>query len=355
MAAVVTVLSWRFSASSVPLIFKVGQRAVEGRIGIYYSAQAHQELALRFSDGTLIALDPGASARVQRTDPQGATVSLESGSARVKVVPRSRALWQIAAGPYVVEVTGTAFRISWGPETRVLEIHMESGSVRVQGPGIESGVTVKESQHFTSQASAKLTQLGTWSARPGQEPQGIAATGARGEEPSPVRPAPTRLKVTDEPADAPANWTKLAAKSRYADIVRAAEERGINSVLLNASSEALVALADAARFSRKPEVARRALAAQRERFAGSAGAADAAFVLGRMDDDAGNAVTALVWYERYLAEAPSGHFVAEAYGRRMLALRKTGNRSESRVAAQEYLSRFPNGPYGSVAQELSAP
>ncbi|HEY3233142.1 MAG TPA: hypothetical protein VGJ84_00405, partial [Polyangiaceae bacterium] len=88
---------------------------------------------------------------------------------------------------------------------------------------------------------------------------------------------------------------------------------------------------------------------------GSAGAADAAFVLGRMDDDAGNAVTALVWYERYLAEAPSGHFVAEAYGRRMLALRKTGNRSESRVAAQEYLSRFPNGPYGSVAQELSAP
>jgi predicted TPR repeat methyltransferase len=116
-----------------------------------------------------------------------------------------------------------------------------------------------------------------------------------------------------------------------------------------------VALADAARFSSRAELARRALISVRQRFAATPAAADAAFVLGKMEDDTGQRATALAWYDRYLTEAPSGHFAAEALGRRMLALRALGNASASRQAAEEYLHRFPDGPYVSVAQELSAP
>jgi len=58
------------------------------------------------------------------------------------------------------------------------------------------------------------------------------------------------------------------------------------------------------------------------------------------------------WYDTYLAEAPRGHFAAEAFGRKMVAISKQSGRSAARETAAEYLKRFPAGPHASVAREL---
>jgi hypothetical protein len=78
-------------------------------------------------------------------------------------------------------------------------------------------------------------------------------------------------------------------------------------------------------------------------------------LLGRMADDAGNAATAVGWYERYLNETPNGSLAAEATGRRLLSMRHLGDPENTKRAAQEYLDRFPSGAYAAMAHEIVGP
>ena len=119
------------------------------------------------------------------------------------------------------------------------------------------------------------------------------------------------------------------------------------------SSDDLAALADAARYRRQDDLARRALDAQRRRFQGTPRAADAAFFLGRLDEKVGaGLVHALRWYDRYLEEAPGGSYAAEALGRKMVAVRDLYGVAQARTVADEYVRRFPRGSYAGAAQAL---
>jgi TolA-binding protein len=142
----------------------------------------------------------------------------------------------------------------------------------------------------------------------------------------------------------------LAAKGQYDEILAQADRRGVDRLLSAGGLEELWVLADAARVRGDLGKARRSLAAIRQRFAGTTQAATAAFLIGRMSE--GSPAAAVFWHETYLAEAPSGRFAPEAYGRRMVALRKSGNEAAARQAASAYLKSFPKGPYAGVAREM---
>ena len=130
---------------------------------------------------------------------------------------------------------------------------------------------------------------------------------------------------------------------------------GLDQVLAHRPLDQLVALADAARYVGRADVARRAMNAERTRFASSEAARTAAFMLGRVSDDVDHApASALVWYERYLQEAPRGRFAPEAMGRRMVALEHAGRHSDARTAAQDYLARYATGPYNGPATAILA-
>ena len=73
-----------------------------------------------------------------------------------------------------------------------------------------------------------------------------------------------------------------------ARVLTEADAHGLDKTLLEVDSPALVALADAAHYSGRPEVAARALLAQRQRFADTPPAQAAAFLLGRLADDMGD-------------------------------------------------------------------
>ena len=99
-------------------------------------------------------------------------------------------------------------------------------------------------------------------------------------------------------------------------------------------------------------MARRALHAQRRRFPGSARATDAAFFLGRLDENGGGLARALHWYDRYLEESPDGSYTAEALGRKMIAVRELSGPAAARDVAEEYVRRFPRGSYAGAARAL---
>ena len=120
-----------------------------------------------------------------------------------------------------------------------------------------------------------------------------------------------------------------------------AEHEGIDDCVAACPVEALAALADAARYGRRPDLAHRLLLATRDRFPDSTPAHTAAFLLGRMAAGA----AAIDCYDRYLAESPEGAYAAEALGRKMMAIERLGDRLRARRIAAEYRTRFPAGAY----------
>jgi transmembrane sensor len=335
--ALALVVWQRFGSGRDALAFTVGPDVRDGQVGLYYAATADAELPLRFSDGSVVLVQPRGGVRVHRTATREVALFVETGRAQFDVVHREGARWDVAAGPYTVNVTGTAFDLDWDPETRKFGLAMRSGSVTVRGPGIETGVVVKDAERFASQVTVDVERPATPT---GAAPSAVPEPATSVRAPSIKPPAPKA-----EPS-----WAELLAKGEYGSIVRAAEERGVDRTNAEASADELRVLADAARFSGRSALAQRALLAVRSRFPGTKAATGAAFVIGRQFDGSGDMRSAVTWYDRYLAEG--GPLAAEAAGRKMLALRRMGDSAASRTAAADYLKRFPAGPYAQQARTI---
>ena len=157
-------------------------------------------------------------------------------------------------------------------------------------------------------------------------------------------------------ARALAHWRGQLAAGHARAVVSDAERMGTGRVLESVGSEDLAVLADAARYVGDEELARRAFLAQRRRFSSSSRAAEAAFLLGRLEDESGpGPERALAWYDLYLREAPGGAYAAEALGRKMMVLERARHHEEASAIAVDYLRRFPRGSYAHAAEVLVGP
>ncbi|WP_437930639.1 FecR domain-containing protein [Sorangium sp. So ce291] len=374
--------------------------AVEGApvaAGGYISAAAGDEARLRFTDGTTVALSPGSALRVAEVEATGARMLLEHGRASLRVTPRPKARWSVEAGPFAVLVTGTAFDVSWTRGDGTLRVDLHEGSVTVRGPLAPDGLPLRAGQRLVARlregdvqissadaasaagpaqggpSSAQAAQPGAaqpGAAQPGGDdsaagPGDAAEPGAEGDagaarpegsraEGAPAGTPPDGGAAAADGAAAP-SWAKRVAAGDFGSVLAEAEQRGLGGVLDRGSLDDLVALADAARYARRGDVAQRALTATRKRFPGTSHGKAAAFLLGRMVDDGGSPGAALAWYDAYLAESPGGPFAAEALGRKMVAVERTSGRAAARPLAELYLKRHPRGAHAPVARDLVKP
>ena len=120
-----------------------------------------------------------------------------------------------------------------------------------------------------------------------------------------------------------------------------------------ATCKELLILADGARlFDRTPR-ALTALRVLRQRFPSSPEAATAAFTMGRIAFEQSHAYSdAVRWFATYLREQPSGPLMGDAFGRLMEAHLRAGDQAGARSDAEQYLRRFPEGPYASQARGI---
>lgn len=148
----------------------------------------------------------------------------------------------------------------------------------------------------------------------------------------------------------------MLAQGDFDAIVAEATRHGLDACLAADGEQNLAALADAARYTQRKDLARRTLQAVRTRFPGSDRARDAAFFLGRLDESAhAQSREALSWYARYLEESPAGSYAEEALGRQMILLgeaRDGADRARARAVAHRYLADFPHGLYAGAASGL---
>jgi hypothetical protein len=326
------------------ITFRVAGGAVaqDGRI---VGAEATR---ITFSDGSEAELARGAEARIEKLDEHGGAVVLKRGTMRVRIAKKPQAAWTVAAGPYDVQVTGTAFDVSWSTQEQAFDLRMQSGAVIVTGPLAPSGIALKAGQHlFGGVTEGRLTVEGATPPEAATKPAPVAALEPAAPEP---KAAPGAAATAPRANTEPHAWAKQVAQGNFAAVLAEAEQRGLERTLSSSSLEDLAALADAARYAGRSQIAKRVLLAERQRFAGSAAARDAAFFLGRIAEDSGTG--GIEWYERYVAESPRGPYASQAFGRKMMLLYKQRGAAAAKPVAAEYLSRFPNGPYAAAARKL---
>jgi hypothetical protein len=336
--------------------------AIEGAtVGPGGAIQTSPEQTARvlFSDSSQIRVAPSTRVSVASTNPHGSSIALAYGDLEVDIRHLPSASWRLEAGPFSVKVVGTAFHLGFDARRGRLKLSMHSGRVEVSGPTSDRVTTLRagESIELSAEPTAEIagsSATGTL-ARPPATPTIAPAV----EEPRPVLTAPSlhrRTRPEQREATPEAGpWPRLIASGEFAAVVKDAEARGLERVLAGSSAADLNALADAARYTRRDDLARRALLGLRARFAHTQPASDAAFFLGRLSEGSPAATAAAVrWYDDYLAEAPRGPYAREAMGRE-LALLARWDRARARATAATYLERFPQGPGAELARSLLAP
>jgi hypothetical protein len=167
-----------------------------------------------------------------------------------------------------------------------------------------------------------------------------------GPTPDPRPPAAVKATRADR-------WRELLAAGRLQEGLRAAERVNFDQVCRVATAKEMLALSDAGRFFGASRRAVTALGALRRRFSGSADAGTAAFMLGRIAFEQGRGYAeAGQWFETYLREQPRGPLMGDAFGRLMEARLRSGDNPGARASAEQYLRRFPEGPYASEARGI---
>jgi hypothetical protein len=254
-----------------------------------------------FADGTTVAAGADAAIAVDAAAAARPRVRIVRGRVRVRVVHRDGRQWTFHAGPYDVRVTGTAFDLTWDAAAGRVALHMREGVVEVRGPGLDGATPVRAGQDLAASIAGGAPVLTTAGAAPTgtspeERPPGSDHAG-RGHETAPGRGE---------------SWRGLVGRGAFAAVLAQARERPLSACLSRCSSDELRALGDAARYSRRPALAVRALEALRRRFPDTADGTAAIFLLGRTAEAQGRFRDAAAWYARYLEDAPTGEFSVEA-------------------------------------------
>jgi hypothetical protein len=346
VAVAIVALVWLRSA---PLEYVVEN----GRVGEGLAIEGQGSVApmLRFSDGSEVRLAEGARARIRFVTARGAALAIDRGELHAEVVHSASSEWQFDAGPFVVRVTGTSFGMTWNPEQDRLDLRVEHGSVTVRAPVANDPIPVRAGQWLTVRIRSNevlIRDLPT-----GAEPPLDAA----GAPPQPSAAAVPSAAVAASAASAdrperPRDWAEQLAKGEFGAIIEDAQRRGISASLQQSSAEELAALADAARYTRRSDIAREALTATRRRFPGSRRAVEAAFLLGRLAEAQHSEGAALTFFDTYLSEAPGGTYASEALGRKMAIVHQSRGSATARPLAEDYLARYTNGTYAPAARAI---
>ncbi|APR83493.1 Dihydrolipoamide acyltransferase [Minicystis rosea] len=321
-------------------------------------------------------LAPGGRARVASVSAEGAEIALERGSLDLAVVHREATRWMVRVGPFQVHVIGTRFETSWDPVTEQFSVALREGAITVSGPVVGDARSVRAGERLTvSPATGTLASSAIDAAvvLPSSAPSASApvVSAPAPIEPMPIEPIapPSSARVPEAepiaprpsasaPAPAarePSTWRALSLDGKYKEALAAAQREGFDAICGSARASDLYALGEAARLGGDATRAAQAFTALRTRFPGSAEAASAAFILGRVAQDRRkDHASAAAYFMAYLSEQPGGPFAAEAVGRLLEARDRMGDEEGARRAAERYLASYPSGSYAAYARRVLA-
>ncbi|MEM9193213.1 MAG: FecR domain-containing protein, partial [Myxococcota bacterium] len=245
-----------FSFADSELSFEVDGQPAE--VGTFIRAE-EQARTIFFADASRLSLHRGSHARVLEAGKERARVLIERGGADVYVTPGLGREWSVAVGPFEVRVVGTSFGVRWTPEERRFDLELRTGEVRVTGPMLGDGRSLRAGQslvvlleegrvelHDGALPARVRTEAGDPPVTPSDAPfEPVPEEPVEVPEVSPVvvrRPSEERASRTqraDEPEGeaeepspdieepAPPTWRELARAGRYQDALAEADIEAI--------------------------------------------------------------------------------------------------------------------------------
>lgn len=349
IAAAAALLIALFALQRRPLTVTVSGEP--SAVGAFVAASA-TPLPIRFNDGTELVVQPHAHVRVASVSHAGARVVLERGTASARVVHRANADWHVAAGPFDVHVVGTRFDASWDPTGEVFRLELHEGAVVVSGGLLDRGARVSAGETLRIDVRAgrmDLVKTSKLTAAASVEPAPAVSASV---EPAPPAPhAAPSMSAASSASAPPRTWQPLAASGKYNAALELAKQVGFGHECDHAGAADVVLLGDVARLAGDVPRAQEAYRAVRRRFPKTGYASTAAFSLGRLAFERQHAYAeAATWFETALREG--GPFARDAAGRLIEAKKAAGDLAGAKVAARNYLDRWPNGPHAALARGL---
>jgi hypothetical protein len=353
-AAALLVVTWRVvGARKQPLALAYRAEGADLLGEGYVRARPGEHPRLSFSEGSVVALADDTRMRVVAADERGGHLAIEEGEIRADIVHRSGTRWTFEAGPYSVDVRGTSFSLDWRGADGWFDLRLQTGLVDIHTPWSPSPIALHGGQRLTVRSADHEVTIRDLDDPSASAPRLDAPADPASTEAPALLVAPKVASGNPTTSQKPhrASWSERMASGDLQSIVDEAVEHGVEATVMERTSEELAVLEATARYRKRPDIARRALLAQRARFAGTPRAKEAAFLLGRMVESADGS-EALAWYERYLSEDPDGAFVAEATGRDMIVTHRLFGVSRARPLAETYLKRWPTGAYSELARSI---
>lgn len=351
-----------------PLSFAVAGETAHGPVGAPIAAPATAPLALNFSDGSAVTLPPRATARVDALENDGATVAVDDGTVEVSVIHRAHTHWQIRAGAYRIQVTGTRFAAGWDRRAQALTVTMHEGAVLVTGPGLVEPVRLVTGQRLRASASGVSLGLETAVAPavaskdelvetpplpPVEPPPALAPPAPAMAPPRPPAAHAHRAEAARGAGSGMPDWRVAAAHANYHEALAAAMQAGWPGECAKLGADDVILLGDVARLAGDLPHAEEAYRAAHRRFP----AADRpVFAMGLIAFEGRHDYRgAADWFAAYVRSFPRGPLAREAAGRLIESRLKAGDDAEAREAAAAYLRDFPGGPHAALAKRTVHP
>lgn len=300
---------------------------------------------IRFSDKSAIEARPETTLNLDVVGERAALARLIKGDVRVAIQHDEETDWRFLAGPYEVRVVGTKFDLTWDPEQAALSVVMREGKVRIVGPNELDRELVAGERLSLARKKPETSPSNT--PAPRQTAHNVELQGPKAAVPAESGAASAAVS----PSSAARSWSALVAAGRFEDVVRDAQAEGLSRAHGERNPADLRALAQAAAYTGRTELAVKTWNVVRQRFQGRS-AEQAAFFLGRIFDQNGRHVEALTWLRTYLREAPRGVYASEALGGVLTLVRRTEGNAAAKPLARTYLERFPKGSYAAAARAV---
>lgn len=299
-------------------------------------ASEDKPLLVEFSDETQVKLEPFSTLRVSTSaSVKEVTARLSQGRAEFQAGEESPAKFTLQAGIYTLRPLGATFSFGYLPKEGQLDVNSKAGVVLV---------TDDEGKEYRVEGGDVL-----------RLPEGAVRVETVKEASAEVTGDGVGEQVSKAPLPAAAStvsFKQLAAEGKFAEVVAEAKRQGVSRVLSTASASELQELGQAARYTGDLALAAQTWNHMTSRFSGPS-AQNARFFLGRLAEQRGDLGQALQNYDAYLSGGSGGVYTAEALGRKLSIVNKSYGANKARPIAEEYLRRFPQGPYAKTARELA--
>lgn len=296
------------------------------------------------ADGTVIEAGPASDVRIE-TNGDSASVLVAQGHVDVRA-PKTAAT-TVKLGRWTVHVTSSAHFAADTSQVDGTLVVLE-GSVELRDGAVTKSLNAGERFDLFAVEASKPTPppAARVEVVPESDPKPVLTVKPR--PPPPVQSAPPVATVQ------PAQWSEWVADGKATAVLEEALPR-LDDVLREQNAPVLLALADAARFQHRDDVAEQTCETIRRRFPKTAQAATARFTQGRLAEQRGALTQALAHYEAYDLEAPEGALAAEALARRVQLESTRGDGVRACALAKTYVARFPAGPLAEAFRQRCLP